>query len=81
MISEQQLTALIRAQLPDARVTLEDLTGGQDHWRARVVSEGFEGQSPLARHRLVYRALGDAMGGPVHALALETLTPAEAEGS
>ncbi len=69
---------LICADLPDAEVTLEDLTGGQDHWRATVVSEAFEGQGRVKRHRMVYAALGDAMRGPIHALALSTLTPTEA---
>ena len=78
MIPRTDLEALIRAALPDAAVDLEDLTGGEDHWRARIISESFAGLAQLARHRLVYRALGDAMRGPVHALALETLTPAEA---
>ena len=73
----QAIRSLIQAELPGAEVTLEDLTGGGDHWRAVVVSERFAGMSPVARHRVVYAALGEAMGGPIHALALETRTPDE----
>lgn len=69
---------LITSQLPDARVALEDLTGGGDHWRATVVSSAFTSQGRVTRHRMVYAALGDAMRGPIHALALSTLTPEEA---
>jgi stress-induced morphogen len=48
------------------------------HFEAEVVAEQFAGKLPLARHRLVYATLGDLMGGAIHALALKTLTPAEA---
>lgn len=67
----------IRAALPDAEVSVEDYTGGGDHFTATVVSTAFEGKGPVDRHRLVYAALGDAMRGPIHALALVTSTPAE----
>ncbi|PPR19071.1 MAG: hypothetical protein CFH43_00354, partial [Proteobacteria bacterium] len=39
----------------------------------------FEGQNRIARHRMVYAALGDAFSGPIHALQMSTLTPSEAE--
>jgi stress-induced morphogen len=68
----------IRASMPDAEVELTDLTGGGDHWQAVVVSAAFEGKPPVARQRAVYAALGELMQGPVHALTLRTLTPAQA---
>ncbi len=58
----------------DARVAGDDGV----HFEATVVSAAFEGKLPLARHRLVYATLGERMGGEIHALALRTLTPAEA---
>jgi stress-induced morphogen len=61
--------------LPDADIELVDLTGGEDHYQARIVSEAFEGKTLIEQHQLVYRALGDAMHGPIHALALKTYTP------
>ena len=48
------------------------------HFEATVVCEAFQGKLPLARHRMVYATLGTRMGGEIHALALRTLTPAEA---
>ena len=48
------------------------------HFEATVVCEAFAGKMPLARHRMVYATLGDLMGGAIHALALKTVTPAEA---
>jgi stress-induced morphogen len=68
----------ILGALTGAEVTVADTTGGGDHYAARIVHAGFEGQSLIDRHRLVYAALGEAMKADIHALALETLTPAEA---
>lgn len=53
--------------------------GGGGHFQVRIVSPAFEGRNLVARHRLVYDALAEEMKGLVHALALRTLTPAEAE--
>jgi BolA family transcriptional regulator, general stress-responsive regulator len=51
--------------------------GGGGHFRALIVSAVFRGQSQLARQRIVYALLGDAMRTTIHALALRTLTPEE----
>ena len=52
---------------------------GGGHFSVRIVSEEFQGLAPLARHRLVYAALGEMMQGPIHALAITALTPDEAK--
>jgi acid stress-induced BolA-like protein IbaG/YrbA len=69
---------LIEQGLPGARVDVEGADGV--HFEAVVIADAFAGKLPLARHRLVYATLGDLMGGAIHALALKTLTPAEAQG-
>ena len=79
-MTPDQIVAAVERALPGAIVRLEDLTGGQDHWSALVISDAFEGQSPIKRHRLVYAALGESVGGAIHALALETWTQEEASG-
>ena len=71
------IQALIQQGLPDARVEVEGADGV--HFEARVISAAFAGKLPLARHRMVYATLGDLMGGAIHALALRTLTPEEAD--
>jgi stress-induced morphogen len=76
-ISPDDIRARIRAALPDADVAVTDTTGSGDHFSATVVSAAFVGKGPVERHRLVYAALGDAMRGPIHALALVTETPEE----
>lgn len=75
MVSLQQVEALIRAKLPDAEVSVQDLGGG-DHLQAIVVSSAFEGKSRVQQHQLVYNAVQAEMASEaIHALALKTYTP------
>jgi len=76
-MSAEEVERIIREALPDAEVTLEDLAGDGDHYRARVVSKAFAGKSRVQQHQLVYGAFGDRMGTELHALALTTAAPAE----
>ena len=48
---------------------------GGSHWQLTIVSEAFRGQTPVARHRMVYEALGDLMEHDVHALKIEAKAP------
>ena len=76
MISLDQVEALIKAEIPDAQVQVEDLTGGGDHLQATVISSQFEGKTLVKQHQLVYKALQQAMATEaIHALALKTYTP------
>ncbi|MCX7685343.1 MAG: BolA family transcriptional regulator [Acetobacteraceae bacterium] len=70
-----EIEALIKAALPDAQVTIEDLAGDGDHYAATVISEKFRGLSRVRQHQLVYAALQGRMGGALHALALQTSAP------
>jgi stress-induced morphogen len=76
-MTASEIEAAIQASLPDARVTIEDLAGDGDHYRAHIVSEQFRGKSRLQQHQLVYQALGGRMGGELHALALSTSAPSQ----
>ena len=51
--------------------------GDGHHFEAVIVSQAFEGKRLVARHQLVYGALGDRMRQEIHALSMKTLTPAE----
>jgi stress-induced morphogen len=74
-MAPESVRRLLLAALPDADIELVDLTGTEDHYQARIVSQAFEGKTLIEQHQLVYRALGEAMQGPIHALALKTYTP------
>ena len=77
-MNPQQITALIQAGLPGstAQVTSPDNV----HFEAVVICAAFAGKRPLQRHQQVYTTLGEAMGGEIHALALQVFTPEEYAG-
>ena len=50
---------------------------GRGHFDVRVVSELFKGKLPLARHRLVFAAVGDLMETDIHALSIKALSTDE----
>ncbi len=74
-MAADQIEALIREAIPDARVEITDLAGDGDHYSARVVAEAFRGMPRVKQHQLVYEALGGRMGGVLHALQLSTAVP------
>ena len=75
MIEPERVRELIAQAFPGAEIEVVDLTGTKDHYQARVVAADFAGRSLVEQHQMVYRALGEAMHGPIHALALKTFTP------
>ena len=76
MVHPDQVRSAISQALPDARVEVEDLTGGGDHLQVTVVSSAFAGLSRVKQHQLVYGALrSDLASEAIHALALQTSTP------
>jgi len=54
--------------------------GGETHWRLSIVSPRFAGQPSVARHRMIYQALGELMQDPIHALAISAPSPEETKG-
>ena len=74
-MAADDISAMIRAAIPDAQVTITDLAGDGDHYAAHVVSGSFVGISRIAQHKAVYAALGGRMGGVLHALQLTTAVP------
>ena len=75
MPTSDELKQRIEAALPGATVSVEDTTGGGDHFRAEIVSDRFEGLSRIEQHKLVYGVFGAEVGGPIHALSIKTSTP------
>ena len=71
------LESRLRAAFPDAEIVITDLAGDGDHYKARIVSNQFKGLPRVRQHQLVNRALADVLGGTLHALALETASPAD----
>lgn len=75
------------ASLTPENVVLEDeseqhaghagAASGGGHYRLTLVSPQFRNLSTLARHRLVYAAMGELMQREIHALSITALTPEE----
>ena len=72
MPSPEELEQRIEAAIPGARAQVRDLTGGGDHFRATVIATEFAGLSRIEQHRRGYAVFGAEIGGPIHALSLET---------
>jgi BolA protein len=85
MNTADKIEQILRHRLEALEVAVEDesalhaghagAASGGGHYRVRIVSPLFSGKNRVQRHRMVYAALADEMGGAIHALALTTLTP------
>ena len=75
LMTPERVAELIRGGLPGATVSVE--SDDNTHFATRVISADFEGKRAIARHQLIYKALGPLMGREIHALSIEALTPAE----
>jgi stress-induced morphogen len=65
----------IEEAIPGAQAEVNDYTGGGDHFRATVTAEAFAGLSRIQQHRMIYEVFGAEIGGPIHALSLQTQEP------
>ena len=74
-MNPEDVARLIRSGLPGAQVQVQ--SDDNTHFAARIVAAQFAGKRALARHQLVYAALGERMGREIHALSIEALTPEE----
>ena len=69
----EEIESLIKEALPDAKITIQDLAGDENHYSATIKSKAFVGKSKIEQHKLVYKALKGKMGNELHALALNTM--------
>ena len=72
MPSPEELQHRIEQAIPGAQAEVQDYTGGGDHFRATVKASAFRGLSRIEQHRMVYDVFGAEIGGPIHALSLQT---------
>jgi len=80
-----RLQERLRARFSPLRLTVLDeshlhaghagAAQGHGHFRVTIVAEAFRGMAPIARHRMVYEAVGDLLKTDIHALAIEALPP------
>lgn len=74
MTTPEAIEGYLRAGIPCDFLTV---SGDGAHFEAIIVSAAFVGKSRVARHQVVYGALGDRMREEIHALSMKTYTPEE----
>ena len=74
MLKPSTIKMWIESALPHATAEVD---GDGHHFTAVIICEDFQGKLPIARHRMVYAALGEHMKSDIHALSMDTLTPEE----
>lgn len=72
MIAPEDVQKMLEKAMPNAKILVEDPFNDQTHLKATIINPAFAGKSPVAQHRMVYAALGDAFSGPLHALQIIT---------
>lgn len=88
MTMEENLRTKLQAQLSPVQLEIVNQSHlhahhhsspqtGESHFHVMIVSEQFEGQNRLARHRLVHDVLREELAGQIHALAIEAYSPSE----
>ncbi len=87
--TSQRLERILRERFAPELLEIQDesakhvghpgATSGGGHFKVRIVSAVFAGRSLLERHRMVYEALGEMIGGEIHALGLRTEAPGESK--
>ena len=75
MLSAKQLQSYITQHLNCGFIEVRGDDG--THFEATIVSPAFEGKRMVQQHQLVYGALGDRMRAEIHALSMQTYTPAQ----
>jgi acid stress-induced BolA-like protein IbaG/YrbA len=77
-MNPEQVAQLIETGLTGSRALVK--SDDNVHFEAVVIASAFVGKRPVQRHQLVYATLGTAVGGEIHALALQVFTPDEYAG-
>ena len=68
----EEIKSLIKESIPDAKITIQDLAGDENHYSATIQSKIFIGKSKIEQHKMVYNSLKGKMGNELHALAIKT---------
>lgn len=81
----ERIEALLTAAFAPSKLQVKDQShlhaghaGAQDgrgHYEVTIVAEAFANQRPLARHRMIYDALGSLMETDIHALRINASAP------
>ena len=74
MIKPQEIHSILIRELPGAEVTVQDLTGTEDHFEVIVMWSGFNGKNLIEQHQVINKVLTPRLeDGSIHALKIKTL--------
>ena len=65
---------IIKQGLPDAEISVEDMTGTRDHLAITVVSDAFKGKLLIEQHQILMTLLKEELKTRIHAVKLQTFT-------
>lgn len=72
-ISKQKLLSILNAGFPEAKITIVDLAGDQDHYSLEISSKVFEGMPLIKQHRMVKAVLSEVLSAELHAITIKTM--------
>ncbi len=75
MMTPDEIQKILESAFPGAWVSVEDMTGTQDHFDIVVTSESFRGKPLIEQHRAVQTALAEQMESKIHAVKIKTRIP------
>lgn len=79
MLPAEKIVSAVKEALPDAEVTVQDMTGNGDHFGVIVLSAVFRGKTLLEQHQMVHASLA-SLKGEIHAVAIKTLIGGNKDG-
>lgn len=72
-MNPEEIRQTLVKKMPGSEITVQDMTGTQDHFQVHVMWTGFKGKSLIEQHQAVNQALADYLeDGRIHALAIKT---------
>lgn len=71
-IAEDKLRKILEEGFKDAKITIKDLVGDQDHYSVEIISDQFNGKSRVQQHKMVNKVLEEELRGELHALQIKT---------
>ncbi len=71
-IAQDKLYSILKSGFKDAKITIKDLVGDQDHYSVEIISGEFKGKSRVVQHKMVNKVLEEELKGELHALQIKT---------
>ena len=74
MMNPEEVQKILEKAFPGSWVSVEDMTGTNDHFEIVVTSKLFEGKTLIEQHQTVHAALAGYMDKGIHAVKIKTRT-------